>query len=93
MRAAEDELVDAAQYYESQRVGLGREFLDAVSDAEAMVQRNSETWAFYDAPVRSCRVMRFPYRLFYVERTECILIVAVGHLTRKPGYWKGRIEE
>jgi hypothetical protein len=36
---------------------------------------------------------RFPFGLLYAIETERIVIVAVAHLKRRPGYWKDRIEE
>lgn len=91
MRVAASELVDAARYYEGERTGLGDEFLKAVGEAVATIQRDTETWAYWQEPVRSFRVARFPYRLLYWEVGDIIRIVAVAHLSRRPGYWKSRI--
>jgi toxin ParE1/3/4 len=88
---AESELVKAAEYYDAQREGLGRAFLDAVRAAEKQVQRNPQTWAFRRKPVRSCRVQRFPYRLYYVEEPDRVVVVAVAHASRHPDYWKERL--
>jgi hypothetical protein len=33
----------------------------------------------------------FPYGILYTIEAEFILIVAVMHGSRKPGYWKGRV--
>ncbi|HOC55459.1 MAG TPA: type II toxin-antitoxin system RelE/ParE family toxin [Verrucomicrobiota bacterium] len=88
---AEVELVEAAEYYDSERQGLGRAFLDAVGAAEKQVQRNPQLWAFRRKPVRSCRVERFPYRLHYVEEPDRIVVVAVVYASRHPEYWKGRL--
>ncbi|MCC7419912.1 MAG: type II toxin-antitoxin system RelE/ParE family toxin [Planctomycetaceae bacterium] len=42
-------------------------------------------------PYRSLRVRRFPYRLIYlVEDPDLILILAVAHTGRRPGYWQRR---
>lgn len=34
---------------------------------------------------------RFPYSLLYVVRAQRIMIVAVMHQHREPGYWKARV--
>jgi hypothetical protein len=34
---------------------------------------------------------KFPYSVIYKEKDEVILIVAVAHAKRRPGYWRGRI--
>ncbi|MFB3820344.1 MAG: type II toxin-antitoxin system RelE/ParE family toxin, partial [Candidatus Methylomirabilales bacterium] len=35
-------------------------------------------------------VARFPYSIVYREDAESIVIVAVAHQRRRPGYWRGR---
>jgi len=39
---------------------------------------------------RRCRTKRFPYGLIYRCKGDEILIVAVAHLHRRPGYWHDR---
>jgi hypothetical protein len=34
---------------------------------------------------------RFPYDVVVIERDDNMLIVAVAHHSRKPGYWQDRI--
>ena len=85
-----EDLISAAQFYESERAGLGSEFLDAISKTADSIQQNSELWAFCQKPVRSERINRFPYRLFYWESANMIQVVAVAHLTRRPNYWQAR---
>ena len=91
LSVAEVELAEAAQYYDEQQPSLGRDFLDAVRVATAAIQRNPELWAFYEKPVRAYRVQPFAYRLLYRELPDRIQIVAVAHVSRRPGYWKTRI--
>lgn len=88
---ADVELAEAAEYYDSEREGLGRSFLDAVRATEMRIQRHPRLWAFRLKPVRSCHVERFPYRLHYVEEPDRIVVVAVAHASRHPDYWKGRL--
>jgi plasmid stabilization system protein ParE len=86
---AEQELEEAADWYESQRDGLGGEFVAAV---RAMIVR------FLEAPerfpivhgARRALVGRFPYAVVYVASTAGVLIIAVAHLRRRPKYWIGR---
>ena len=91
LSVAELELVEAAQYYDSEREGLGRAYIDAVRATEKRIQRNPRLWAFRRKPVRSCRIDRFPYRLHYVEEAERIVVVAVAHASRRPDFWEHRL--
>jgi plasmid stabilization system protein ParE len=33
---------------------------------------------------------RFPYAVIYRAQAERVLVVAVAHMRRRPGYWRGR---
>jgi hypothetical protein len=88
---ADVELVAAAKSYECQRDSLGREFLHAVHLVLAEIRRQPDRFPFFDRPARSRRVPNYPYRVVYEELEDCIHIVAVMHLSRRPGYWKKRL--
>ncbi len=92
LSVAEIELAEAATYYDQREAGLGADFLKAVQETIAAIQRSPETWPYYEVPVRSCRVRLFPYRLFYRVLPDRVQIIAVMHLSQKPGYWKNRIK-
>src|SRR2546430_1080040 len=91
LSVADLEMAEAADRYDEEQAGLGRDFLDAVRATEERIQRNPQLYAFPRKPVRSCRVARFPYRLHYVEEADRILIVAVAHASRQPDYWEDRL--
>ena len=88
---ADVELVGAAKRYECQCEGLGKRFLHAVHIALARIQDDPERFSFYEGSARSCRVIRFPYRVVYEDLPDAIYIVAVAHASREPGYWKSRL--
>lgn len=43
--------------------------------------------------VRSRRVPGFPYRLVYVAQTSELVVLALAHDKRLPGYWRERVGE
>jgi ParE toxin of type II toxin-antitoxin system, parDE len=43
------------------------------------------------AEIRLRTVGRFPYRVYYRARRDEILVVALGHRHRRPGYWRSRV--
>jgi hypothetical protein len=45
------------------------------------------------APFRRCLVPKFPYSIIFSIEPEFILVVAVAHAKRKPGYWHDRVEK
>jgi toxin ParE1/3/4 len=89
---ASDELTDAVRWYETQRPGLGAELFDAVTATIEGIERQPEigTAAYADPQIRRVLVSRFPYQVVYHLTEDQIEIVAIGHLKRRPGYWKHR---
>jgi len=92
LAAASDELAEAVRWYDARHVGLGREFFDAVVEAVETLQANPEMGAPISADRRTRRLLlaRFPYHLFYRLAPTEIIVVAVAHTKRRPGYWKSR---
>jgi plasmid stabilization system protein ParE len=87
---AAKEMRAAAAYYEAQEPGLGDVFLDDIEQALPSIQQFPQLWSVYDGEYRRYLLKRFPYGLIYRIDEARILIVAVAHLHRKPGYWKDR---
>lgn len=88
---AEQELADAVDYYEAQKLGLGFEFFEEVWTAIERIERYSDAWQSISRNARRCQTHRFPYAVIYRANKDELLIVAVAHLHRKPDYWRNRI--
>ena len=85
------EFGEAALFYTSRRPGLGDEFTDEVYATVRRILVQTDRWRFLEEPVRRCLTRRFPHGVLYVEEPGGILIVAVMHLRREPGYWRSRL--
>lgn len=90
---ARKELRGAMEYYRRIRPELGLKFKDALNAALDRM----ETWPLSGAQtsgeIRICRIKRFPYGIVYAPRAAEIVVVAVMHLHRRPGYWKRRLKD
>lgn len=93
---AERELEESVLWYERNRPEFGQELLDEVSAAIDRVRK--APMAFPPAPgvaqrhgARRALVKRFPYSIVFVDRKDEILVVAIAHAKRRPGYWLGRL--
>ena len=84
------EFLESLIYYESQREGLGRRFLEAVTEAVHRIQAHPNMYRLVDQQWRQCRVPRFPFGIIYRVGNSRIEIIAVMHLHRRPEYWKNR---
>ncbi len=87
---ADAEVTEAVDWYDRQQHGLGNEFLRELRLTLARIQAHPETWRQISARTRRCRLKRFPYAVIYQLLPEKILVVAVPHHSRKPGYWTER---
>jgi hypothetical protein len=73
-KPAEADIDTAFAWYESQREGLGLEFLTAVEATLALIQRSPDQFPRVHRDVRRALVRRFPYAVFYLstpQRREC----------------------
>ena len=87
---AEAETIEAALYYESQRGGLGGEFLHAIDAAVKSVLRDPLRLPVVGGDVRRQFVHRFPYEIYFRTIPDELRILAVKHHRRNPGYWTAR---
>lgn len=80
----------AAEYYETQQPGLGERFATAVEAAIAHIAAAPESWRVIEDDIRRCLTKVFPYAVLYSIEPDHILVVAVMHCRREPGYWRNR---
>ncbi len=90
-RLAARELVDSALFYDGRRAGLGDEFLTEVEAVVEFVRAQPELGQLGSHGTRSFPTKRFPFRVVYEIQPDRIWIVAVAHLSRRPGYWARRL--
>ncbi len=86
------EATAAGDWYESQRPGLGADLAGEIERALEMISENPQTWAVWPGipagvGVRRFLLPRFPFALAYVVRADEVVILAVAHTSRRPGYW------
>lgn len=84
------EYAEAVQYYAEQRTEMAQAFIDAVEDAVYRIRESPTRYVAIDEDVRRCMTRRFPYGILYTIEPDYVLILAVMHCSREPGYWKGR---
>lgn len=81
---AEQELIDAAVWYDDRREGLGDEFIDAVSDKVIEICKMPERFPVVHDDVRQAILRRFPFVVYFRRVGERILVVSVFHASRDP---------
>lgn len=89
--AAEDELLNEIGYLELRANGLGRRFFEEIRRSEKLISQFPESAEEIRPGIRKRVLRKFRYSLIYSIEEEGVLILAVAHHSRRPGYWLGRI--
>ena len=82
--AAEDDIRDAAAWYDAQQPGLGDAFLRSVEASLARIRRLPKAFPVCEGGARSALLRRFPYVVLFRIQEQRIEVVAVWHGHRDP---------
>ncbi len=86
------EVRSAVAWYRERSSEAARGFADAVADGTRSIRERPEAWPIWRrADVRRRVLRRYPYSIFYVIERDMVVIVAVAHHKRRPGYWLPRL--
>ena len=85
-----EEYRESALYYNVVYPALAARFVTSIEEGINQILLFPEAWQPVEEDVRRHLVEHFPFGLYYTIEDNVILIHAVMHLSRKPGYWKSR---
>lgn len=88
--AADEELNEAAAYYEERAPGLGEDLLDEAQLGRDLLSLQPNIGLRLDALHRRLPLRRFPFGLIFRVDPDAVRIVALAHNRRQPGYWRSR---
>lgn len=93
---ADAEAESAAVWYEDRQDGLGQDFLAELERAFTLLSESPVTWPLWPGMpeslgIRRFLLSRFPYGVAYDYSESEVVVYAVAHLARRPGYWKDRL--
>jgi plasmid stabilization system protein ParE len=94
--AARDELRAAIRYAEADHPGRGVRLEAAVNHVLLRLgrfPRSAPRWPQLQGPfeIRRALVKRHPYLVVYALLPAQLVIIAVAHTSRRPGYWRQRL--
>lgn len=87
---AEQDLEDAARWYEEQQRGLGYQFLDEVMRTFDSVAEQPAMYPEVGRGAHRALIRRFPFGIYYRIEDASVIVVAVMHGSRHPRQWKSR---
>ena len=90
-RLARQEYQKAFRWYAHASLQVALGFENGVHRALQRIAANPNRWPVYQGLDHFVRVKRYSYVLYYriVDPTR-VLIMAVAHTSRRPGYWRRR---
>jgi len=88
--AAREELLAAVAYYEERQPGLGARLNAEVEHAVATMIAYPAIGSPITRNARRILLNRFPYSVVYRASSDEIVVIAVAHQRRRPGYWRRR---
>ncbi len=87
---AEREYAEAAGFYADINPELGGQFYDEMERLIRDIRNQPDLFRLCAPPVRRHFSDVFPYAMLYVDQPDRVRIIAVMHMSRRPGYWKSR---
>jgi toxin ParE1/3/4 len=88
-----EEYREAALWYSSRERTLALEFTKSVEETIQRIVEAPERWRVINEDVRRCLTRIFPFAILYTIEDDFVLIVAVMHWSREPGYWHDRLDK
>ena len=93
---ASADLTSAGDWYEQQLPGLGADLADEVDRALGAIAERPMTWPLWPGVgealgVRRFLLARFPCALAYVVNGDEVVVLAIAHTRRRPGFWLERL--
>jgi toxin ParE1/3/4 len=88
--SVEPDIESAFDWYETEKSGLGREFLDQVRATYHRVLENPFAFQDLRLGIRRALTRKFPYAVYFTVEEDAILILAVLHCARDPAEWQKR---
>ena len=91
--SAQNDILDAANWYEEQKTGLGELLILSIDKCIALIIKNPFSFALIFLQIRRANTKKFPYSLFYRtdESSKEVIVFAVIHNSRSEKIWKKRI--
>jgi len=85
--ALDRELQEVREYYESQSIGLGSDFVDEFERQVLKIATMPERWMVVRGDLRRSLMKRFPYVIYFrLPEADVIRVTVVKHEKRHPSY-------
>jgi len=91
--AARREFLAEVLYYNQEQPGRGARFTAAVEDATARALAFPLAGSTASENTRKVFLNGFPFAVVYRPIQDGIVVFALAHFSRRPGYWESRVQD
>lgn len=92
-KEAQQDILEAINWYEKRREGLGDELFIAIENEKHFIESNPYHYEDKYKGIRKAITKRFPYIIYYrIESDNKLLVYAVLHMKRSTGLLKKRVK-
>jgi plasmid stabilization system protein ParE len=88
---AQEEIYEAFDWYFKRSPEAADAFLAEIGVSLEQIASRPQLYPVCTKNTRKCVLAKFPYSVIFREKDDVILVFAVAHAKRRPGYWRGRI--
>jgi len=90
---AEEDILEAARWYETHEIGLGLDFICCIDTCLSQISRSPEIAPVVYRGARMALPRRFPYLVIYKIFETHISVVSVLRGSQHPNRWKARVRK
>lgn len=85
---AEKQIDEVYRWHQEKLKGLGDEFLNSVDSCLLTISNNPFVYSVKYKSVRMGLLKKFPYGVFYVIKSDIVVVLAVLHFGRNPKIYR-----
>lgn len=89
-QAARREANLATIWFGERNITLARRFRDELLSCITRIRQAPQRYPAYLHGTRRILLNKFPYSIVFLDDPEEIVIIAIAHAKRRPGYWASR---
>ena len=89
--AAQTEFDNDFDWYAQRSHGAAIGFAPEVDAAINLVAADPSRFPVSYAGCQSCALHRYPYQVIFYRTDDRVIVVAIAHAKRRPGFWQDRV--
>ena len=90
---AQNEYLSSLAWYKERSLDAAFDFEYEFQRTVSAIAESPERWPVYLASCRRYVLHKFPFSIVYRVLDDEVLVLAVAHGHRRPGYWRKRLRQ